>query len=128
MALIPNSVPLTGPVSPLDDRDTYGSHTSKYGIGGFYSVELYSDLASIPEARLLEGEPLIYVRSIGFWYLYVNGEWLLADFSNGSSCCLIIGIEEDNDDIVTTLCRPPIDGDPLWWMDEQHFVQSTVFT
>lgn len=128
MAIIPNTVPLTGPIAPLDDRDIYGTHTAKYGVGGFYSVATHEDLATIPSYRLLDGEPLVFVRSTGYWYLYRNNDWILADFSNGSSCCLIVGVEEDGDDIVTTLCRPPIDGDPLWWMDNATFVQNTIFT
>lgn len=128
MATIPNTVPLTGPIAPLDSRDTYSTHFSKYGTGGYYSVQQYDDLGQIPANRLLEGEPLVYVREINRWYVYINSEWRLADFSNGSTCCLIIGIEPDNDDVVTLLCRPPADSDPLWWMDDDGYLQDTIFT
>ena len=45
MAVIPNSVRITGPVAPTDDADVYPSHDATWGKGGFRTAP---DLATTP--------------------------------------------------------------------------------
>lgn len=100
MAQVPNSIPITGPITPIDDADKYPTHFSKYGVGGFYSVNTYADLELISTSRLGDGEPLIYVKSDNRFYMYKNDTWSLVDFSNGNSCCDIVDYDVDGDEVV----------------------------
>ena len=51
MAVIPNSVRVTGLIAPSDDTDVYPSHDSTYGKGGYREVADIPALAAIPSDR-----------------------------------------------------------------------------
>src|SRR5574344_1090360 len=50
-----NGTNISAPIVPFTDSDIYATHEAKYGKGGYRTVENFSDLALIPEARLEEG-------------------------------------------------------------------------
>lgn len=92
MSAIPNTIGLTGGIAPLDSTDTFATHYSDYGKGGYRAVELYSDLANISSDRLGDGEPLVYVKELKLWYFYLDDEWVIAPFlSNQVSYKLLEG-------------------------------------
>lgn len=95
MAAIPNSVPLTGPIAPIDDTDTYPTWFAKYGKGGFRSVATYNDLLAIPSLHLETGM-LVKVTGTGDYYTYNGSAWVIEEFNAGSGG----GGGTDNDQLV----------------------------
>ena len=55
MANIDNTVVITGPLSPIDDRDTYPTHLARYGKGGFYRAATLAERNLIPDDRREQG-------------------------------------------------------------------------
>ena len=82
MAAVPNSIGISGGIAPFDENDTYSTHYSKFGLGGYRAVDLFTDLASIPLSRLGDGEPLVYVKELKLWYFYLDDAWVIAPFSS----------------------------------------------
>jgi hypothetical protein len=114
MANIPNSIGLTGPIAPLDDRDTYPTHFSQYGAGGLLAVDTVESLSSLSALRLGNGEPLVYVRATGEWWQYINNSWVLATFN---SILKPESVESDGDVVVSF-----IQGYPSWYLDDNSFL------
>lgn len=79
MAIL-GSVPVTGFVAPTDPSDTYPSHDSYYGKGGYREVVDLVDRDSIPEQRRTVGM-LVFVQSTDQIYKLSNGitnsDWVI---------------------------------------------------
>ena len=72
MAIIPGTVPVAGMIAPTDTADTYPTHDSIYGKGGYVEV---ADIASrdvITVERRREGM-MVYVASDQNTYQLVGG-------------------------------------------------------
>lgn len=96
MVAIPNSVPLTGPIAPIDDTDQYPTWLARYGKGGFRSVDTYNELLAIPSLHLETGM-LVKVTSTGDYYTYNGSAWVLEVFNTeggGESYRIINGQTE----------------------------------
>lgn len=61
-AAIPGTIPITAPIAPTDTADTFPSHLSLYGKGGFRSVLDLSERDGIPTPRREAGMQ-VYVQS-----------------------------------------------------------------
>ncbi len=64
MANFENTVHITGPLSPIDDRDTYPTHIARFGKGGFYRVATLSDRNLIPDDRREQGLTVLVTDDI----------------------------------------------------------------
>lgn len=51
MANFDNTIVVTGPISPIDERDKYPTHFARLGKGGFYQVATLSDRNLISQDR-----------------------------------------------------------------------------
>ena len=75
---IPGTVPVTAPIAPTSDLDTYPSHIAEYGKGGYQSKpDIAGRNAIIDERRTsgmmvsVESDGLIYVLGPGL----TNSDW-----------------------------------------------------
>lgn len=86
MAVIPGGVPVGGFFSPTDDSDTYATHDSLYGKGGFKEVSDLTARNAISTDRRREGV-MAYVAADQKTYQLVggitDGNW--TEFSSGFS-------------------------------------------
>lgn len=65
---------ISAPVVPFDSQDTYPTHDSKYGRGGWREVSTLAERNAIPADRLRNG-CVCYVEETGFSYIYKSGVW-----------------------------------------------------
>ena len=65
-------VPVTGFVSPTDERDTYATHKAQYGYGGHRTVLNLTDRDAITDERREEGMT-VWVKSTSSEYRLVGG-------------------------------------------------------
>ena len=65
-------VPVTGFVSPTDERDTYATHKAQYGYGGHRTVATLTDRDAITDERREEGMT-VWVKSTSSEYRLVGG-------------------------------------------------------
>ena len=67
---------VSAPIVPASLEDTYPTHDSTYGKGGYKEVATIEDRNNIPEERLKEGT-LVYVQDTKETYKYLgNRQWL----------------------------------------------------
>lgn len=67
---------VSAPIVPASLEDTYPTHDSTYGKGGYKEVATIEDRNNIPEERLKEGT-LVYVQDTEETYKYLgNRQWL----------------------------------------------------
>ena len=88
MANIPGTVPIGGPIAPTSALDTYPSHLSEYGKGGWKSVETEAERDAVTPERREEGM-IVHVRTpIPIDYTLVGGientDWIVKE-GGGSS-------------------------------------------
>lgn len=71
-------------IVPFTDADTFPTHISLYGQGGYREIKTLNDRDSIPEARRIIGM-LVYVQETGeIWKLTDKEKNTYELFSNGS--------------------------------------------
>lgn len=126
MAAVPNSVRISGPIAPFDAGDNYATHISKYGVGGYYAVPTFEDLALIPASRLGDGEPLVYVKALAKFYMYLDAAWVEVAFGGGD-CCTVFGTELDGDQLIRIHCEAPVNGNN-WFFDNFNVLNNTRLT
>lgn len=69
-------------IVPFTSIDEYPTHQAEFGKGGFRSVELFSDLATIPMQRREEGM-LVYCIENKYAYQWLNGDWVKSKIGGG---------------------------------------------
>lgn len=83
-------------IVPFTTEDTYATHDSLYGKGGYKEVATEQERDAIPETRLKEGTK-VYVQDVKKEYRYLNGEWRLIGDSAGGG--VVIDRLEDLSDV-----------------------------
>ena len=85
MSLIPNTVPLTGTIAPIDSADDYPVTDAKYGLDGHRSVLSNAERDEITARRRKWGMT-VYVQSTGVTYRLgqdlSNASWSVVSFDN----------------------------------------------
>jgi hypothetical protein len=84
MANFENTIGITGPVSPIDERDTYPTHFARLGKGGFYRVATLADRNLISDDRREQGLTVLVTDDLnpGFNRAYTldggitNDDWV----------------------------------------------------
>ncbi|RZF59044.1 hypothetical protein EWE75_23985 [Sphingomonas populi] len=70
-----NGTNISAPVVPNSTLDSYPSHLSAYGKGGWKSAATVAERNAIPAARLEEGA-IVYVVAERTPYIFVGGAWV----------------------------------------------------
>lgn len=73
---------IAAPIVPFTDGDTYPTHYSIHGKGGFKCVNTHDEMKSVPASRL-ETPTLCYVFENDAFYLWNGEEWIDKDMSSG---------------------------------------------
>jgi hypothetical protein len=105
MANIPGTIPLGGAIAPQAELDTYSTHFTKYGNGGWRSVSSIAERDAITPERREEGM-VVYIRQpIGKEYELIGGitnsHWQIrvnksGDISNDIKLAQSLGTEYNN--------------------------------
>lgn len=74
MSAILNTIKFTAPISPPDTTTQWGSHYSKYGVGGLQEYDSKAQLEAIPVTRLLTGS-IGYAKSENVYYMWIGTSW-----------------------------------------------------
>ena len=91
MAKINNTIPVTGIISPTDDRDTYPVTTEEYNRGGYRAVKTYDDMLNIPEERRKEGMKVFCIDTQIEYVLLNNNFQEVSSGNGGGSTNVAIG-------------------------------------
>jgi len=72
---------VAAPIVPFSTEDTYPTHDSEFGKGGWREVNTETDLLGIPVDRLRDGAAA-WVKDVELIYIYSDGSWsVLTEFS-----------------------------------------------
>lgn len=82
MSYIPGSIPLAGFIAPTDSTDTFATHDSVFGRGGWREVASVAERDAITADRLREG-CIVFTADTSSNWQYIGGAWTL--FQSGSS-------------------------------------------
>ena len=119
MSDIQKTLRISAPISPYSTTDTYPTHYSIFGKGGFKSVQSISERNSIPENRREEGM-LCYVSNNKKIYGLRGG------ISNDDWCDIQILINGENVGQIFVTDSEPVNptGSMLWFNPEDGNIYS----
>ena len=63
-------------IVPFTTEDTYATHESRFGKGGWHEIKTYNEINSIPRTRQTEGMA-VYVLDTDELYILKNSNWNL---------------------------------------------------
>lgn len=97
MAKIPGSVKVGGFIAPTDSADTYPTHDSRYGIGGYREVDVLTDLDSIPQQRRRAGMLVYVAETNSHFKLHTdNVSWHAFELPAASGSTITVNTAETN--------------------------------
>lgn len=67
---------IAAPIVPFTTEDSYATHDSQYGKGGWREIQTYNEINSIPKNRQSEGMA-VYVVETEELYILKNSNWNL---------------------------------------------------
>lgn len=114
--MIKNTLKITAPISPYSENDTYPTHDSKYGNGGYHEVKTIEERNAIPESRRKIGMMVCVQEPTQVWYVLQNGiensnyvdfSTILSGINYGN---LIVLVDEPSTPSSTTVWLNPITG------------------
>lgn len=96
---------LSSPIVPFTTDDEYPTHYSKYGKGGYMSVDTLSDMYAIPQLRREEGMLVYCSQNKLFYQLKTEstGEQVWVETTIGAASSLILGTQMYDEDKVAQL-------------------------
>ena len=92
---------VAAPIAPFTTDDSYPSHDSQYGIGGWREVSLLTDRDSIPTSRRRQGMAVYVAEDSKVYYLptgITNSDWVV--YNPGGS--LVSGFKQSVGDGTNT--------------------------